>query len=143
MLSTINPVKHADDPNGAHRYRVEPYVVCADIYSTPPHIGRGGWTWYTGSAGWMHRVALEAILGFHVQADRLFLDPCVPRTWPGFEIVYRHGSTRYEISVENPLGVNRGILAAKFDGNMRSGEEKSRVPLLDDGKTHQLQIILG
>ncbi|HVV64396.1 MAG TPA: glucoamylase family protein [Rhizomicrobium sp.] len=143
LLSTINPVRHADDPHGAHRYRVEPYVVCADVYSTPPHIGRGGWTWYTGSAGWMHRVVLEAILGLHLQGDRLFIDPCVPRHWPGFEIVYRHRSARYEITVENPLGVNRGILAAKFDGRMQSGEEKSRISLTDDGKTHQLQIILG
>jgi cyclic beta-1,2-glucan synthetase len=126
-----------------HRYRVEPYVVCADIYSMPPHAGRGGWTWYTGSAGWLYRVALEALLGFRVQGDRLLISPCIPRGWPEFEIVYRYRSARYEITVENPLGVCRGILAVKFDGKMMEGENRSLIPLVDDGRTHEVQIILG
>ena len=143
LLSMLNPIHHADNPNAVHRYRVEPYVVCADIYSMPPHAGRGGWTWYTGSAGWMYRVALEALLGFRVQGDRMLIDPCIPRGWPEFEIVYRYRSARYEITVENPLGVCRGILAVKFDGKMVEGENRSLIPLADDGKTHTVQIILG
>ena len=143
MLSMLNPIHHADNPNAMHRYRVEPYVVCADIYSMPPHAGRGGWTWYTGSAGWMYRVALEGLLGFRVLGDKLLIDPCIPRGWPEFEIVYRYRSARYRITVENPLGVCRGILAVKFDGKMVEGENRSLIPLADDGQTHEVQIILG
>jgi cyclic beta-1,2-glucan synthetase len=143
LLSMLNPIHHADDANAMHRYRVEPYVVCADIYSVPPHTGRGGWTWYTGSAGWMYHVTLQGLLGFRVQGDKLLIDPCIPRGWPEFEIVYRHKSSRYEISVENPLGVCRGILAVKCDGKIVDGENKSLIPLVDDGQTHTVQIILG
>ena len=143
LLSMLNPINHARDQTGVHRYRVEPYVACADIYSMPPHVGRGGWTWYTGSAGWVYRTALEWLLGFRLQGDTLTLDPCISRGWPGFEITYRHRSSRYEISVENPLGVCRGILAVKLDGKMLEGSAKSLIPLADDGATHQVQIILG
>jgi cyclic beta-1,2-glucan synthetase len=143
LLSMLNPIRHADNPNAMHRYRVEPYVVCADIYSMPPHAGRGGWTWYTGSAGWMYRVALEALLGFRVRGENLLIDPCIPRGWPDFEISYRYKTARYRISVENPLGVCRGILAVKHDGRMIEGENKSLIPLVDDGQSHEVQIILG
>ncbi len=143
LLSMLNPIRHADNPNAMHRYRVEPYVVCADIYSIPPHAGRGGWTWYTGSAGWIYRVALEALLGFRVQGDKLLIDPCIPRGWPDFEISYRYRTARYRISVENPLGVCRGILAVKHDGRMIEGQNKSLIPLVDDGQAHEVQIILG
>ncbi len=118
LLSMLNPIRHADTPTGVHRYKVEPYVVAADIYSEPPHVGRGGWTWYTGSAGWMYRVALEGLLGFHVQGASLLLDPCIPRAWPGFEIAFRHRSARYEIAVENPHGVCRGLVSLTLDGKM-------------------------
>jgi cyclic beta-1,2-glucan synthetase len=143
LLSMLNPINHANDPTGMHRYRVEPYAICADIYSMPPHVGRGGWTWYTGSAGWVYRTALEWLLGFRLQGDTLMLDPCIPRGWPGFEIRFRYRSSRYQISVENPLGVCRGILAAKLDGKMLEGSSRSLIPLADDGATHQLQVILG
>ena len=143
LLSMLNPINHSNSSTEMLRYKVEPYVVCADVYSVPPHVGRGGWTWYTGSAGWMYRVALEAILGFRVQGTNLTLDPCIPRSWPGFEISFRYRTSRYEISVENPLGACRGILAAKLDGEMLSGSKKSLIPLSDDGATHRLQIVLG
>ncbi|MEI9931903.1 MAG: glycosyl hydrolase family 65 protein [Rhizomicrobium sp.] len=91
----------------------------------------------------MYRVALEWLLGFRLQGSTLMLDPCIPRGWPGFEIAFRYRSARYEISVENPLGVCRGILAVKLDGKMLDGATKSLIPLADDGATHQLQIILG
>ena len=138
----LNPINHANSPSGVHRYKVEPYVVSADVYSMPPHVGRGGWTWYTGSAGWMYRVALERILGFRLQGTNLMLDPCIPKAWPGFEISFRHGSARYDISVENPLGVCRGILAIKLDGKMLS-KKPSLIPLADDGESHRVQIVLG
>ncbi|HWA88805.1 MAG TPA: glucoamylase family protein [Rhizomicrobium sp.] len=143
LMAMLNPIHHAEDANGMHRYRVEPYVACADVYSMPPHAGRGGWTWYTGSAGWMYRAGLEWLLGLRVQGENLVLDPCIPHNWPEFEIVLRHRSARYEIAVENPLGVSRGILAAKLDGKMLSGEKVSIIPLADDGKTHTLRVILG
>ena len=143
LLTMLNPVHHAGNPNDVHRYKVEPYVICADLYAMPPHTGRGGWTWYTGSAGWFYRVALEWFLGLRVQGSQLTVDPCIPRHWPGFEITYRYRSATYEISVENPLGVNRGILATKLDGRMLTGKKKLLIPLADDGTTHKLQIVLG
>jgi cyclic beta-1,2-glucan synthetase len=143
LLSMLNPIRHADNLTGMHRYKVEPYVVCADIYSVPPNVGRGGWTWYTGSAGWMYRVALEWLLGFRLQGSNLTLDPCIPRNWPSFEIAFRYRSAQYQILVENPLGVCRGILATKLDGEMLTGSRKLLVPLVDDGAKHRVQIVLG
>ncbi|HEX3809280.1 MAG TPA: glucoamylase family protein [Rhizomicrobium sp.] len=142
LLSILNPINHASSPTGVHRYKVEPYVICADVYSMPPNDGRGGWTWYTGSAGWTYRVALEGLLGFRKQGSNLLLDPCIPKAWPSFGIVYRHGAARYDISVENPLGVNRGILAVKLDGTILTGK-RALIPLVDDGATHTVQIVLG
>ena len=143
ILSMLNPVNHASDPPGVHRYRVEPYVVCADIYAMPPHVGRGGWTWYTGSAAWMYRVGLERLLGFRLNGGNLTLDPCIPRNWPGFEISFRYRSSRYAIVVENPLGVCRGILATKLDGEVMTGNRNLPIPLKDDNADHRIQIILG
>jgi cyclic beta-1,2-glucan synthetase len=140
LISMLNPISHADHPAALHRYKVEPYVVAADLYSMPPHVGRGGWTWYTGSAAWFYRVALEALLGFRKEGESLVLDPCIPRGWPGFEIVYRHGSATYTIAVENPLGVCRGRLSLKLDGEILPG---NRIALADDGKTHAVQLVLG
>jgi cyclic beta-1,2-glucan synthetase len=142
LLSLLNPINHTNSQTGVHRYKVEPYVVSADVYSVPPHVGRGGWTWYTGSAGWTYRVALERILGFRLQGNNLLLDPCIPKSWPGYEISYRFGSARYDISVENPQGVCRGILAINLDGRMLS-RRPSLVPLADDGASHRVQIVLG
>jgi cyclic beta-1,2-glucan synthetase len=138
----MNPINHASSPAAAQRYAIEPYVVAGDVYSVPPHVGRGGWSWYTGSAGWMYRAGLERILGFRVQGTSLLLDPCIPRSWPGFDIVFRHGTARYEIHVENPDGVNRGVAHAELDGAVLPGAE-ARVPLADDGKTHRVRVIVG
>jgi cyclic beta-1,2-glucan synthetase len=143
LFSMLNPINHSNSSTEMHRYRVEPYVACADLYSMPPHVGRGGWTWYTGSAGWMYRVALEWMLGFRVRGANLELDPCIPHGWPGFEISFRYRSSRYDISVENPLGACRGILATKLDGEMLTGSKKSLIPLTDDGATHVVQVVLG
>jgi len=143
LLAMLNPIHHADSPTGVHRYKVEPYVACADVYSESPHVGRGGWTWYTGSAGWMYRVALEWSLGFRVQGSNLLLDPCIPRNWPGFEIVYRYRSARYEIQVENPKSVCRGVATLKLDDQALPGDKNFLIPLMDDGKTHRVQVTLG
>jgi cyclic beta-1,2-glucan synthetase len=143
LLSMLNPINHADSPTGVHRYKVEPYVVCADLYSMPPHVGRGGWTWYTGSAGWMYNVALEWLLGFRLRGTNLVLDPCIPRAWPKFEVSFRYRSARYDISVENPLGVSRGVIAVKLDGALLTGSQKASIPLADDGAQHNVQIVLG
>jgi cyclic beta-1,2-glucan synthetase len=143
LLAMLNPIHHGGSPDRIQRYKVEPYVACADVYSVPPHVGRGGWTWYTGSAGWMYRVTLEWLLGFRVQGTNLVIDPCIPRGWPGFEISFRYRSARYDIAVENPLGVCRGVLGAKLDGEMLTPGKTLLIPLVDDGATHKVQLVLG
>ena len=114
-LRTHQPHQPRRHSTAVSRYKVEPYVVCADVYSAPAHIGRGGWTWYTGSAGWMYRTAIEGILGIALRGAILQICPCIPRAWPAFEVTYRHGSSRYLIAVENPRGVSRGIVRASLD----------------------------
>ncbi len=109
LFSILNPVNHASTTAGVHRYKVEPYVMAADIYAEPPHTGRGGWTWYTGAAGWMYQAGIEWILGFHLRGTELSLDPCIPTTWPGYEIRFRYHTATYEIVVENPHAVSSGI----------------------------------
>ena len=142
LFSLLNPINHSSTRAGLQRYKVEPYVVAADVYSEPPHVGRGGWTWYTGSAGWMYRAGIESILGLRRRGAFLILSPCIPKHWPCFEIAFRHGSTRYEIMVENPHGVSRGIASAEIDGQPLSGAPL-RVLLADDGHTHRIRVVLG
>ncbi|HEX4242806.1 MAG TPA: hypothetical protein VHZ53_15465 [Steroidobacteraceae bacterium] len=142
VFSILNPVNHATTRASAHRYKVEPYVVCADVYSVAPHTGRGGWTWYTGSAGWMYRTAAEGILGVRLRAGKLSIDPCIPRTWPAFEVTHRHGASRYRIAVENPRGVCRGVKSATLDG-ARIGSSPCEITLVDDGKYHYAVVTLG
>jgi cyclic beta-1,2-glucan synthetase len=142
LFSMLNPINHASTADAVQRYKVEPYVACADLYSVAPHVGRGGWTWYTGSAGWMYRAGLESILGFRLQGSTLLLDPCIPTAWPSFGIQFRYHSARYDIQVENPRGVSRGILRAELDGVVLSGNQ-ARIPLADDGATHRIRIALG
>jgi cyclic beta-1,2-glucan synthetase len=142
LFSLINPVNHASTRAAIHRYKVEPYVVCADVYSAPAHIGRGGWTWYTGSAAWMYRTAVEGILGISLRGAVLRINPCIPRNWPTFEMTYKHGSSRYRIAVENPHAVCRGIIRASLDGRDIS-VSPCDIALADDGSYHYAKIILG
>ena len=121
---------------------VEPYVVAADVYAAPGRVGRGGWTWYTGSAGWMQRAGVESILGLRRRGDRLEVDPCIPRSWPGFEVNLRLGTARYEIAVTNPNRVSRGIAHAVFDGEPLEGRPL-RAPFRSDGEVHRLEVTLG
>jgi cyclic beta-1,2-glucan synthetase len=146
LFSMLNPINRSATPAGLDRYKVEPYVVCADVYSHPQHVGRGGWTWYTGSAGWMFRAGLEWILGFRVQGPTLLLDPCIPGTWPRFELEYRYHSARYEIVVENPEGVTRGVAGWVLDGVTQKAPPAGspvRMGLEDDGLTHRVRVMLG
>ncbi|MCK6370085.1 MAG: glycosyl transferase, partial [Gammaproteobacteria bacterium] len=142
LFSLLNPVNRTTSRAAVHRYKVEPYVTAADVYSVAPHVGRGGWTWYTGSAGWLYRAGIEWILGFKLQGSRLSLAPCIPAHWPGFEIVFRYRSTRYDIVVENPTGVIRGVAAAELDG-CPLPEGPVRIALVDDGLSHKLRLVLG
>jgi cyclic beta-1,2-glucan synthetase len=141
LFAMLNPINHGSTPDGIARYMVEPYVVAADVYAEPPHVGRGGWTWYTGSAGWMYRAGLESLLGFRLRGTRLLLDPCIPRAWPGFTIAFRHRSARYTIVVENPHRVSRGVSAAEVDGGPL--DSPVNIPLADDAKTHRVRLVLG
>ncbi len=142
LFSILNPINRALTHDDVRRYKVEPYVVAADVYSVPPHVGRGGWTWYTGSAAWMYRAGLEWILGCRMQGATLLIDPCIPRTWSGFQVALKYHATRYEIEVENPRGVNRGLAGLLLDGEPLAAEQ-GRVPLVDDGLTHRVRAVLG
>ena len=142
LLSLLNPINHARTRAEAHRYKVEPYVVAADVYSRPPHVGRGGWTWYTGAAGWMQRASIEMVLGLRMSAGALHLDPCIPKTWPGFKVALRHGTARYEIEFQNPDSVSRGVAHAECDGKVIEARPL-QLPLVDDGQTHHVLVRLG
>ncbi|MEP7111788.1 MAG: glucoamylase family protein [Ilumatobacteraceae bacterium] len=142
LFSILNPINHASTRAGVLRYKVEPYVMAADVYTEPPHVGRGGWTWYTGSAGWMYQAGIESILGFRLRGTTLLIDPCIPRAWPGFEIDFRYHSARYEIVVENPNGVCRGVASVDLDGQVRT-DDGAGIPLVDDGVTHHVRVVLG
>jgi cyclic beta-1,2-glucan synthetase len=140
LFGMLNPISHADTPEKAARYRVEPYVIAADIYSVPPHIGRGGWSWYTGSSGWMYRLGLEAILGIKKIGMTLEIKPCIPKEWPGFKVDYRFGSACYKIGVKNPNNVNRGLKQIILDGNLLPD---NLIPLVDDGQVHEVKAVMG
>jgi len=141
LFAILNPINHASTRAGVHRYKVEPYVSAADVYAAAPHVGRGGWTWYTGSAGWMYRAGVEWILGFRLRGTVLHLDPCIPRAWRGFQVSFRYHSSRYEIRLENPRGATRGVSSVEVDGQAIG--EGIGIPLADDQATHQVHVILG
>jgi cyclic beta-1,2-glucan synthetase len=147
LLEMLTPVAHASDRARTDAYQVEPYAVAADVYGAVPHVGRGGWTWYTGSAGWMYRVALESVLGFTVEdGKRILLRPCIPDDWPEFRLRYRlpGGKTHYEITVENPGRRAEAVRTVTIDGAPGIVEEgAARVPLVDDGAIHRVSVALG
>ena len=139
-LRLMNPVEHARQPDATRRYKVEPYVVAADIYALEGREGRGGWTWYTGAAGWMYRTWLEEVLGFRLQGNRLRIQPSISREWRGFSITYRYGSTRYFIEVQNPDGVSFGIARVELNGSKVPGNV---ISLTDDGEAHNITVLMG
>jgi cyclic beta-1,2-glucan synthetase len=139
LFQMMNPVTHAMTPEATSIYKVEPYVIAADVYTAEGHLGRGGWTWYTGSASWFYRVGLESILGFKKTGDSLVIDPCIPRAWKKFEIEYHDGRTSYSIMVLNPSGVERGVVSVTLDGVLTDGT----VRLADDAHRHEVIVTMG
>ena len=138
LFQMLNPLTHTDTAAGVARYKVEPYVVAADVYTSPSHVGRGGWTWYTGSASWMYRIALETILGFHKTGDTLRITPHVPAAWSGYQISYRFGRSRWEIDVQTSHSTVPGGTVT-VDGVL-SGD--GAIALFDDGRTHRVVVLL-
>jgi cyclic beta-1,2-glucan synthetase len=136
----LNPVNRSRELDGALRYALEPYVVAGDVYADATHAGRGGWSWYTGSAGWMYRTGLERILGIRRHGDSLEIDPCIPAGWPEFTLDLRLGAARYEIGVRNPSHVCRGVAGIEVDGSAVRG---TSIPFVDDGRPHRVIVTLG
>jgi len=143
LLDLINPLNHTRDRDAVDLYRVEPYVLAADVYGVDPHTGRGGWTWYTGSAAWFYRVALKAILGLDILAEDgeryLLIDPCIPKNWPSFEMDVRVSGTTYRVQVDNPRGVNRGVAHITVDGRIAAD---GRVRITGDGDDHSVIVTM-
>jgi cyclic beta-1,2-glucan synthetase len=140
LFHMLNPVNHTRTGPDVARYQGEPYVVAGDVCARPEHPGRAGWTWYTGSAGWMYRAGLESILGLRRHGQTFELDPCIPTSWPEYEIAWRFGRTRYEISVTNPERRCRGVDTAQLDG---VAVDPRAIALVDDGGTHHVRVVLG
>ena len=140
LFHMLNPVNHTRTAAEVDRYMAEPYVVAGDVHAHPAQAGRAGWTWYTGSAGWMYRVGLEGILGLERRGDHFKVDPCVPAVWPAFTVEWRFGASRYVIAVENPERRCRGVAAAALDGDP---VDPAAIPLVDDGGNHQVRVVLG
>ena len=139
LYQMVNPVTHALTPEAVAQYKVEPYVVAADVYTAEGHVGRGGWTWYTGSASWLYRVGLEAILGFTKRGETLEMDPCIPSSWKEFSVEYRNGDSKYSITVKNPSGAQRGVASTTLDGVAIDGP----IQLLSEGFDHEVIVTMG
>jgi cellobiose phosphorylase len=136
LFGIINPVNHGKSATAIATYKVEPYVVAADVYALSPHTGRGGWTWYTGSAGWMYRLITESLLGLRLEVDRLHIEPCLPAGWEGFKMHYRFRETVYHISIVQGPG-DAGIT---LDGEVRADKA---IPLVDDRRDHTVEVRLS
>jgi cellobiose phosphorylase len=132
----INPIAHGSSPEAIERYKLEPYVVAADVYAADPHVGRGGWSWYTGSAAWMYRLVIESLLGLRLEGDRLRVEPCLPAEWSGFTAHYRFRETVYHIAVHqtpHATGARRLTLDEQEQADLA-------IPLVDDGREHQVEV---
>jgi cyclic beta-1,2-glucan synthetase len=140
LFHLLNPINHTRSAADVERYKAEPYALAGDVYAHPDHSGRGGWTWYTGSAGWLYRAGLESILGLRRHGSSFEVDPCIPTSWPGYSIVWRFGRTVYEISVSNPERRCRGIAGAELDG---TSVDPDAIPLVDDGGVHEVRLVVG
>ncbi|HSW33903.1 MAG TPA: glycosyl hydrolase family 65 protein, partial [Steroidobacteraceae bacterium] len=140
LLTLINPANHSLSEDAAERYKVEPYVVAADVYASSSHVGRGGWTWYTGSAGWMYRLILESLLGLRLEVDKLHFKPCLPPHWPSFTIHYRFRETNYRIVVTQLPATDdtpSDAMTVAVDGTV---QPDGAVPLVDDRHEHNVEI---
>ena len=139
LFSIINPIHHGSTPDSIAKYRVEPYVVAADVYGAEPHIGRGGWTWYTGSSGWMYRLIMESLLGLTLDVDKLRFNPRPPSNWPSFKIHYRFRRTFYHITI-NGSSTGNSIKMLSIDGVEQADHF---VCLVDDQANHEVVLTLG
>ena len=137
VFHMINPINHTRDAVGVGRYAAEPYVLAGDVYAHPEHMGRGGWSWYTGSAGWLYRAGLESILGLTRQGQTFSLDPCVPAVWSDFRVDWRFGSSTYHIRVDTSGIRAGGSPVARLDGAVI---DHTAIPLVDDGAVHEVTV---
>jgi cyclic beta-1,2-glucan synthetase len=140
LFHMLNPVNHTRTGADVARYQAEPYVLAGDVSAHPAHAGRAGWTWYTGSAGWMYRAGLESILGLTRRGAAFAINPCIPSSWPQYAIAWQFGGSRYEITVSNPERTCQGVAEAELDG---VAVDPKAIPLADDGATHHLRVVLG
>ncbi|PPK72077.1 cyclic beta-1,2-glucan synthetase [Methylobacter tundripaludum] len=141
LLHMLNPINRTANRAGVYAYKVEPYVIAADIYAVPPHVRRGGWTWYTGAAGWFYRAGIEWLLGLNIRAGKMHFNPCIPRDWRSYSLSYQHEETHYDITVNNPDGVSKGIVLIELDGVAQTASDG--IPLLHDGQNHQVLVVMG
>lgn len=140
LLQMMSPIEHTRNADQVERYRVEPYVAAADIYALSGKVGTGGWTWYTGAAGWMYTIWLEEVLGLKLAGERVTMDPVIPPDWPGFKVVYRFGGSVYEVEVKNPKNVGTGVAQVALDG---ADQPEKSIQLLDDGARHKVTVVMG
>jgi cyclic beta-1,2-glucan glucanotransferase len=140
LLTFVNPIHRTSRPERVEQYRLEPFAVAADVYSAPAHIGRGGWSWYTGAAGWMYRITLEHILGITREGDYLRINPCVPKGWHAFSVIMRLSGSEYRIELENPGGVSSGVQLLTLDGEAVAG---GRVPFQPNAGLRVIRVVLG
>ncbi len=150
LFAMLNPINHAREPQQIERYKVEPYVMCADIYAAQPHTGRGGWTWYTGAAGWMYRLSVETLLGLQLEKDRLYITPCIPAQWQTYKIHYRYRETVYHISVKRIVDASEHAIRVLLDGAVvdgsgvdGAGRPQGIIPLVDDHREHYVEVELS
>ena len=136
LFKLINPINHSNTETAIQKYKVEPYVVAADVYANPQHVGRGGWTWYTGSAGWMYRLITESLIGLHLEVDRLRFAPCLPPEWKTFKIHYRYRETFYHMSVIN-TGSGKIVKRIVADG---VDQPDATLEMKDDRQKHDVDI---
>ena len=133
----INPIEHSRTKEASKKYKVEPYVIPADIYGVGNLIGRGGWTWYTGSASWYYKIGIEYILGLKVENEYIKIEPCIPKDWKEYQIQYRWKQSIYNIDIKNPEGKNTGITSVKLNGK----ETENRIKLQENG-IYNIEVIL-
>jgi cellobiose phosphorylase len=155
LFAMLNPINHGSTSEEIERYKVEPYVMCADIYGAPPHTGRGGWTWYTGAAGWMYRLTVETLLGLQQEADHLRIAPCIPAHWESYQIHYRYRDTMYHITIKRVGETAEHVIRVTVDGVVINGVgvdgpvvdnivlPHDIIPLVDDRREHHVEVILS
>jgi cyclic beta-1,2-glucan synthetase len=140
LFNMLNPINRTATRAGMFAYKVEPYVVAADVYAESPHTRRGGWTWYTGAAGWLYQAGIESILGLRIRADKLSLQPCIPSAWRSYTATFRHKTSVYEVIVENPSAVNCAVASIELDNKPHVSQA---ITLSDDGATHVIRVLMG